>query len=215
MRILALRMSAHHHADFLAECQRGIQPMQELCDLERLGQIVEEAGLEAALDVARHGVGAQGDDRDMRRQRIGAQSSQGFDAADARQIDIHHDHPRLVGAGKLDAQISVRGAQQLEVGALRYDLLDQFEIGRIVFHVQHQVARRAVRWLRPRERRQFGLPHHQQRRGRQPQFDPEHAADAHLAVRADAAAHEIDQPLAHHQTDPGALLARSPPGPGD
>src|ERR1039458_800112 len=40
--------------------------MQELADLERLGQIVEKAGVEASLDVARHGVGAQGDDGEVR-----------------------------------------------------------------------------------------------------------------------------------------------------
>ena len=38
------------------------------------------------------------------------------------------------------------------------------------------------------------------------QFDPEHAALADRAFHADFAAHQFDQPLAHHQADAGAFL---------
>ena len=41
---------------------------------------------------------------------------------------------------------------------------------------------------------------------RQIQFDPEHAALAHRAFRADHAAHQFDQPLAYDQADAGAFL---------
>ena len=44
------------------------------------------------------------------------------------------------------------------------------------------------------------------RRGRQAQFDPEHAAHADRAFRADGAAHQLDQPLGHHQADARAFL---------
>ena len=44
------------------------------------------------------------------------------------------------------------------------------------------------------------------RLGRQVQLDPEHAALADRAFHADDAAHQLDQPLAHHQADAGAFL---------
>ena len=42
--------------------------------------------------------------------------------------------------------------------------------------------------------------------GRRVQFDPEHAAHADNAFRADFAPHQFDQSLAYHQTDAGAFL---------
>ena len=43
-------------------------------------------------------------------------------------------------------------------------------------------------------------------RGAQAQFDPEHASLADRAIDADHAAHQLHQPLGHHQADAGAFL---------
>ena len=93
----------------------------------------------------------------VRRRRVGAQDLHGLDPADAGQVDVHQDHVRLIGARKLDAEIAIRRAQQAQVGAARDELLDQFQVGRVVFHVEQRAQRRAVRHLRPRQRRTLGL----------------------------------------------------------
>src|SRR5665647_25424 len=111
-RILAFRMSVGLTIDLCpdsygergplsSEFQGDIQRLHELIDLDWLGEIPEEPGLQTLLDVARHGVGAEGHHRDVRRGRVLAKNSQGFDAADARQVDVHQDHLRQVGAGQL------------------------------------------------------------------------------------------------------------------
>ena len=128
----------------LRKFQRHVQRIHELVDLDGLGEIVEESGLEALLDVAGHRIGAERDDRDMRRRRVCAQDFHRFDPADAGQVDVHQDHLRLIGARELDAEIAVRRAQQAQVGAARDELLDQLQVGRIVFHVEQRAQRRAI-----------------------------------------------------------------------
>ncbi len=57
--------------------QRHVQRVHEFFDLDGLGEIAEESRLQALLDVARHGVGAEGDDGDVRGGRVFAQDFQG------------------------------------------------------------------------------------------------------------------------------------------
>ena len=70
------------------EFECDVQRVHEFADLDGLGEIPEEAGLQPLLDVARHGVGAQRDDGNVRRCRIVGEDSQRFDAADAGKIDV-------------------------------------------------------------------------------------------------------------------------------
>ena len=137
---------------------------------------------------------------------ICAQDFHRFDAADAGQVDVHQDHVRLIGAREFDAEIAVRRTQQAQVGAARDELLDQFQVGRVVFDIEQGASRRAVRRLRVRASAAARLAGLQARCARQAQFDPEHAAHADGAVHADGAAHQFDQPLGHHQADAGAFL---------
>lgn len=43
-----------------------IERLQEFRDFDRLGQVPEKTRLQPLLDIARHGVGAERNDRDMR-----------------------------------------------------------------------------------------------------------------------------------------------------
>ena len=138
-----------------------------------------------------------------------------FDAADARQVDVHQDHVRQIGARELDAEVAVGRAQQAQVGTARDQLLDQLQVGRIVLDVEQRAQRRAS--AAPARARSDGL------RGLG-------AANCGAAVRpssiqntlptptvlsdADGAAHQLDQPLGHHQADAGAFLGARPPCPG-
>ncbi len=56
-------------------------------------------------------------------------------------------------------------------------------------------------------RLEFGCDGDELRRMRRVQFDPEHAALADGALRADFPAHQFHQSLAHHQADARPLLA--------
>ena len=52
----------------------------------------------------------------MRGCRVLAKDFQGFDSADAGQVDVHEDHIGLIGARQLDAQAAVFGGQQADIG---------------------------------------------------------------------------------------------------
>ena len=112
----------------------------------------------------------------------------------------------LVGARQLDAQIAVSGAQQAHIGTARDELFDQLQIGGVVLDIEQGSQRtrhsRSCAGAIAAGRvhlRQFWL------RGRV-QLEPEHAARADGAFDADRAAHQLDQPLAHHQADARAFL---------
>src|ERR1039457_5564933 len=126
------------------EIQRYVHRMHELTDLDWLGQIAEEPRLQALLDVARHCICAEGDNWNMGRRRVFAKESQGFDATDAGQIDVHQDHLGLVDARKLDARSSVPRAQQAHIVAACDELLDQLQVRGVVLYIEQRAQRRAV-----------------------------------------------------------------------
>jgi len=72
----------------------------------------------------------------MRRDRIFTQYFQRFKAVDAGQIDVHQDHIRLRCARDLDADVSVHRSHQADIEVARDDLLDQHQVGRIIFHIE-------------------------------------------------------------------------------
>ena len=188
------------------EFQRHVQRIHELVDLDRLGEIAEESGLQAFLDVARDRVGAERDHRDVRRGRVFGEDPQRLDAADARQIDVHQDHVRQGGARHLDAADAVPRAEQADVGPARDEVLDQHQVGRIVLDVEQGAHLRIGLPLRLGESRGFVGAGGRLRFGRQVQLDPEHASLPDRAFHADDAPHQFDQPLAHDQADAGAFL---------
>ena len=134
------------------------------------------------------------------------QDLQRLDAADAGQVDVHQDDVRQRGARNLDAAIAVPRAQQADVGPARDEILDQHQVGRIVLDVEQGAQLRVGLRLAPARQPRARPRRRQLRFGRQVQLDPEHAALPDGAFHADDAAHQFDQPLAHHQADAGAFL---------
>src|ERR1035438_3656466 len=117
-RILALRISAEFTMAYRpvlfamtgllpGKLHHCVQSLRELIHPDGFGEIAEESGLQALLDVAWHGVGTEGNHGNVRRFWVFAKNPQGFNATDARQIDVHQDHFRLVGARQLDTPGSV------------------------------------------------------------------------------------------------------------
>src|ERR1700761_5718330 len=141
IRILALRMSLSLS---IGEFQRDVERVHKLLDLDRLRKIPKESGLQAFLDVSRHCVGAESYDRDVGCSLVLTKNLQGFDAADPGQIDIHQDDFRTIGSRKLDAQIPVRRTQQAHIRAPREELLDQFQVGGVILHIEQCAQRRVI-----------------------------------------------------------------------
>ena len=110
------------------------------------------------------------------------------------------------GARHLDAADAIPRTQQSNVGTARNEFLDQHHIGRVIFDIQQRAEWRIGLQWRLRACGGLGCADGRLARRRQVQFDPEHAALAHRAFRADHAAHQFDQPLAYDQADAGAFL---------
>src|SRR5450759_3778792 len=84
-------------------------------------------------------------------------------------------------------------------------LLDQHQVGRIVFHIEQGAQRRVSLSLR----RKFcghGISSGKLRRNVPDQFNPEFAAHSDGAFHADCASHQFDQLLGYHQADARPFL---------
>ena len=108
-------------------------------------------------------------------------------------------------AREFDTETAVHRTQQMQVGAARNELLDQFQVGRIVFHIKHRAWRcpRLRRGLRPQclISDQGNLSCR-----RQIQFHPENTSHPDSTLRANHASHQLNQPLGYHQTDASTFL---------
>src|SRR5687768_600847 len=101
MRMLALRISATFIINLFlvvgwcvcgGEFESDVERVHKIFHFYRLGEIAEEARVNALLDVTRHGVRAESDDRNVRRSGVITQNLHRFQAADSRQVDVHEDY---------------------------------------------------------------------------------------------------------------------------
>ena len=91
------------------------------------------------FDIARQGMGAQGNDRDVRRYRVCTQVFQHLKAVDAGQINIHQNHIRKISARQRDTRIPIARIQHVDILIALEHLLDQHQVGRVVFHIKQGV----------------------------------------------------------------------------
>jgi len=184
--------------------QRQVQRFHELGDVDGLGQVAEKTRSPSLFDVARHGVGADRQDRDVRRQRIAGENAERRDAADAGQVDVHQDDVGQRRVRDLYALRCVHRGEQTDVGPARQQLADQQQVGRVVIDAENGALLRAVFGGGGRSevdliKRQFdGLS--------SGQLDPEYAADTLRALHANRATHAFDQLFADDQPDARALF---------
>ena len=106
---------------------------------------------------------------------------------------------------KLDAKVAIRRTQKPQVLAPQNELLDQFEVGRIVFDIQKCLRLPASRQRSCRRRFVRSGQPHEQGCGSALQFNPEHASDVDDAFGTDRASHQLNQSFRNHQTDAGAF----------
>ncbi len=181
--------------------------MQAFVHPNRLGQVAVKPGGQAGFDVARHGIGAQGQHRYVRGAGVGLQHVQGLHAADAGQIDVHQNQIWQVGACHGYAAHRVGCAQQPQVALARHQLHHQLQVGTVIFHIQQGVHGR-VKWLR-----QGGLGTVLWAAGQplggggQIKLKPKDATQPQRAVNPNLALHQFHQTAANHQPNAGALFA--------
>src|SRR5208282_6085865 len=95
--------------------------------------------------------------------------------------------------------------QQPDIGAASEGTLHEKQVGGVILDVEHRAYPHIGSKLWPGDRLGFRRTNRGRERVRRIQFDPEHAADADAAFRGNLASHEIDQSLAHDQSDAGAF----------
>src|SRR5476651_974818 len=124
------------------------------------------------------------------------------------QIYIHQNHVWLIGARQLDAQLPFNRRQQFQIGAALDQLLDQFQICRIVLDIKQRPLGRQCGRHRVTDvlARFAGLVWRWLMYCRSGKLNPEYAAGADTAFDADGATHQLDQLLGHHQSDAGAFF---------
>ena len=85
-----------------------------------------------------HRIGTKRNDRYVRHCQVIAEDFHRLDPTHAWQVDVHQDHLRLMDACRRDTSLTVWRAAQMQIGAARDKLLDQFQVGRIIFDVKHR-----------------------------------------------------------------------------
>jgi len=73
---------------------RRLQRFRKFVDSDGLSEIAEESGVQSLVDIALHGVRAEGYNRYMGRCRIFPQEKHRLDSTDSRQIDVHQNDIR-------------------------------------------------------------------------------------------------------------------------
>ena len=79
--------------------QGGVDPIQKLADVQRLGEIAEEACFDSLLYVARHGAGAERQDRRRREVRFALQPLHHHVTVEVGKVDIEDDQVRTTQLG--------------------------------------------------------------------------------------------------------------------
>ena len=129
-----------------------LQGREKRFDIKRFGQIGHGAGLAHARDVAGHSIGAQHHHRDLPRLGVCLQAAQHLVAQDVRQVHVQQDQVGLVLAGQVQPHAALHRRQQPYPCHPAQQVLDQRQVGQVVFDVEHRPLRRASRARRLRSR---------------------------------------------------------------
>ena len=128
-----------------ADGQVGVDPGDDLFRLERLGDVVHRAQLQALDLVLGVGEGGEVDDGDVAQGGVGLQAAADLKAVHVRHHDVQEDQggPGLLGDGQ--GAGAVFGHQQLIAPAVQ-GLMQHLQVGDVVVHQQYllRLRRRAA-----------------------------------------------------------------------
>ena len=118
--------------------------LPQVGDVDGLGHVVVAAGVEAALAVAGHGVGRQGDDRG--RPAVLPKPFGGLDAVHVGHLDVHQNDlvrpPCRQGMdGLVAAGAAAAGNVHLQAGAAKHDAHNVLHVGAFLDQ-QHTASKR-------------------------------------------------------------------------
>ena len=175
--------------------------IQKEGEIERFFDVCPEPDRERFFDIRLHGVGADGDDGNVPGFLMRAQALERFDAVHFGKIDVHEDEVRPVRPCQVDADLRLRRFEKPDILFGFEDLLDQRQVGRVVFYIQYREPIGSVGLRILCDRPQFFLsePGFFSLR----EFEREGAALSRRAAERDGALHVIHQPLRDGEADAG------------
>src|ERR1022692_969696 len=191
----------------LGAFERDIERIHEFNDLDRFREIAKESRFQPLRDVMRHGIRTEGDDRDVRGERVGAEDCERFNAADARKIDIHENHFGQLRPRQGNARKSVACGQKAQVRTARDELLHELKVGWVILDIEQRAPGRVPLDRQWKDESGAGAFNRKRRLSGGVELEPEFAARSDGAFDTDHAAHQLDQLFRHHQTNAGAFLA--------
>ena len=120
--------------------EQFVDGAQEFCDVDRLGDVRGGTVGQESFDLSFSGVGAEHDHWEFGGARIGAQGAQYAVAVDVGKVEIEEYECGLVSAGKVEPEASLHRGYEVDVAAGGEDVLDQLDVGEVVFNVENGVA---------------------------------------------------------------------------
>ena len=107
----------------------------------------------------------------------------------------------------LDAALAVQCGHQVNVGSPGDDLLDQFQIHRVVVNIEQSLQPCSARHMQLCQYRRVAFFNGKARLIDRDKFKPEHTSHPDRAFRTNYAPHLFDQSLGHHEANTCAFLA--------
>ena len=119
------------------------QGAPQLVGVDRLGDEIVHASVEAALPVVAHRVGGHGDHRQGDPRRHGADRYRRRNAVEHGHLHVHQHQVKAAGAEQVERALTVFGRAHHHADILQH-FRDDLPVDLVVFHQQHV---RAVQWL--------------------------------------------------------------------
>src|SRR6185312_4869949 len=126
-------------ADMTPSVQEPLDGLQEIGHRYRLGDIGLTAAFADLFLVALHGKGGDGDDRDRLQGIILLDPFGDLEAGDLRQLNIHEDEVRMMGARQLERLHAVLGLQR-RVAVRLQEIVKQLHVEIVVLDDQYPLG---------------------------------------------------------------------------
>src|SRR5215217_1609681 len=118
-----------------------VEHLQQLPDVERLGQEAARPLLEQPLDEPGPGAGGEDHHPDPGRPRAGLEAAQDRLPGHVGQVQVEQDQVGVVVGGQVEAELGPHGRDQAHARPAAQDPLDRAQVGQVVLDVEHGQGR--------------------------------------------------------------------------
>ena len=115
-----------------------VDDVEELLQVERLRQVVVDAGVAEPTSLPRRRVGREDHDRDVDGPRIALEPLEHLEAVDVGEVDVEQDEVRAVLLGQFHAHAAQERRDEIDVRSLHQESLDELDVRDVVFDVEHR-----------------------------------------------------------------------------